>query len=171
MIRPIIRYGDEILAKRAAEIEEIDDEVGRLVEDLADTMHADEYGVGLAANQVGVPRRVAVIDLSRGERPEDLIVLINPRIVEAEGEEVCDEGCLSFPELSVKIKRPRRVKVTALNLEGQEYVVEGEGVLARALCHELDHIDGVLIIDRIKGLAKEMALTEIKRLKRQGFWD
>ena len=170
MILPIIKYGDPRLVTRADEIENIDDEIRTLVADMIETMY-NEPGVGLAANQVAVLKRVAVIDLTVGEEPDSVMVLINPEVLESEGEQNDEEGCLSFPEISVRITRPNIVVVKALNLEGEEYRIEGEGLLARALMNEIDHLNGVVIVDHLTGLTKQMTLTNIKRLKRRGLWD
>ena len=170
MILPIIKFGDLRLETPAEKVLAIDDEIKQLVADMVQTMH-NEPGIGLAANQVGELRRVAVVDLSVGENPDDLIVLINPEIVEEEGEQVEEEGCLSFPEISVKLARPQKLVVRATNLANEEFTIEAEGLLARALAHEIDHLSGVVIIDHIRGMAKQMTLTRIKQLKRQGLWD
>jgi peptide deformylase len=170
MILPIVKYGDPRLTTPAEEVVVIDDEIKKLVADMVETMH-NEPGVGLAANQVGVLKRVAVIDLSVGEDPNALLVLINPKVTKAEGRQCDEEGCLSFPEVSFKITRPNLVEVEALDLNGRPIRVTCEGLLTRALVHEIDHLNGVVIIDHIYGMAKEMVLTKIKRLRRQGNWD
>lgn len=170
MILPIIKYGDPRLTTPAEEVEEIDDEIRKLVEDMFETVY-NEPGVGLAANQVGALKRVAIIDLSIGEDPNAPLVLINPEIIEEEGEQVTEEGCLSFPEIEIEITRPERLVVKALDLEGEEFTLEASNMLARAICHETDHLDGKVIVDHQTGLAKQMTLTMIKRLKRQGKWD
>jgi peptide deformylase len=170
MILPILKYGDPRLTTRAEDVEEIDDEIRKLVEDMFETLY-NEPGIGLAANQVGVLKQVAVVDLSIGEDPAARLVLINPVIIEEEGEQTAEEGCLSFPEIEIEIKRPERLVVKALDLEGEEYTLEAGNLLARAICHEIDHLNGKVIIDYQTGLAKQMTLTTIKRLKRQGNWD
>lgn len=170
MILPILKYGDPHLITPAEEVDEIDDEIRKLVEDMFETMY-DEPGVGLAANQVGVLKRVAVVDLSIGEDPNAPLVLINPEIIEIEGEQAAEEGCLSFPEIEIEITRPERIVVKALDLEGEEFTLEASNMLTRVICHEIDHLNGKVIIDFQTGLAKQMTLTRIKRLKRQGKWD
>jgi peptide deformylase len=170
MILPILKYGDPRLTTRAEDVEEIDGEIRKLVEDMFETLY-NEPGIGLAANQVGVLKQVAVVDLSIGEDPAARLVLINPVIIEEEGEQTAEEGCLSFPEIEIEIKRPERLVVKALDLEGEEYTLEAGNLLARAICHEIDHLNGKVIIDYQTGLAKQMTLTTIKRLKRQGNWD
>ena len=170
MILPILKYGDPHLTSPTRIVEEISDEIRKLVINMIETMHA-EPGIGLAANQVGSPHKVAAVDLSVGENPEDLIVLVNPEIIESSGEQADEEGCLSLPEIKLEVKRPQRVLVRAMDLEGREYEINAENLLARALCHEIDHINGVVIIDYLTGMAKEMTLTKIKRYIRQGLWD
>jgi len=170
MILPILKFGDPLLITPAEDVEEIDDEIRRLVDDMFETMYA-EPGLGLAANQVGVPKRIAIIDMSLGEDPEAKLVLINPEIIESEGEQTAEEGCLSFPDITIEVTRPERVVVRAMNLEGEEFVLEGKELFARALCHEIDHLNGVVFINYQTGLAKQLTLSKIRRLKRQGKWD
>lgn len=139
-----IRYeNDPILRKKSREITKIDDRIKTLISDMAETMYENE-GVGLAAPQVGVLRRVVVIDVGEG-----LLELINPEIIEKKGESIDVEGCLSIPGRAGKVKRPEYVKVKYLDINGKEQFVEGEGLLARALCHEIDHLNGVLFIDKM----------------------
>ncbi len=139
-----IRYEeDPILRKKSREIKKINDRMITLLDDMAETMYENE-GVGLAAPQVGVLRRAVVIDVGEG-----LLKLINPEIIEKNGEAIDVEGCLSVPGRAGKVKRPEEVKVKYLNLDGDEQILEGEGLLARALCHEIDHLNGVLFIDKI----------------------
>lgn len=171
MRMPIIRYGEPVLETPAKDVEEIDEKIRELVANMLDTMYAAD-GIGLAANQVGVPKRVAVIDPSLGEDLDEVIVLINPEIVEsAEEEESETEGCLSFPEIQFEVSRSVKVSVKAINLEGEEVVHDVEGMMARVFQHEIDHLNGVLFIDYLKGLAKEMVMTKIKNMKRRGEWD
>ncbi|EOD01313.1 peptide deformylase [Caldisalinibacter kiritimatiensis] len=139
-----LRYeGDPILRKKSREVKEINDRIKTLIEDMIDTMYKEE-GVGLAAPQVGILKRIAVIDIGKGP-----IRLINPEIVSGEGEEIDVEGCLSIPGKNGKVKRPKKVKVKYIDLEGNEKYIEGEGLLARALCHEIDHLNGILFIDKV----------------------
>lgn len=141
-LRQIRKIGDEILRKKSRKIENIDDRLKILADDMAETMyHAN--GVGLAAVQVGVLKRLVVIDVGEG-----LIKLVNPQILETEGEVVDIEGCLSLPGTRENVKRPSKVKVKALDMEGKETVIEGSDFFARALCHEIDHLDGILFIDK-----------------------
>ena len=142
-IRQIRTNNDEILRKKCRKVEEINDRILVLLDDMIDTMYEAD-GVGLAAPQVGILKRIAVIDV--GEGP---ICLINPEIIETHGEAIDEEGCLSLPGKTGNVKRPERVTVKALNEKGEEYTLTGEGLLARALCHEIDHLDGILFIDKV----------------------
>ncbi|MGJ0909055.1 peptide deformylase [Clostridium botulinum] len=142
-IRNIRKYGDELLRKKSRKIEKIDDRVLTVLEDMAETMYSAE-GVGLAAPQVGILKRVVVIDVGEG-----LIKLINPEIIETEGNQKDVEGCLSVPGEQGEVERPYKVKVKALNEKGEEIVLEGEELLARAFCHEIDHLDGILFVDKV----------------------
>ena len=140
-----------------------DESIQDLVTDLVDTMHAAP-GIGLAANQVGEELAVVVVDLSVGERAEDLLVLINPKITREEGLDEDTEGCLSLPGITDKVQRPFAVRVEAAGVSGEPFQVEAEGLLARAICHELDHLEGVLFTDRLRGLRKERGRRLLKKL-------
>lgn len=142
-IRNIRKIGDELLRKKSKKVDEINERILTLIKDMQETMY-DADGVGLAAPQVGILKRIAVIDVGQGP-----INLINPEILETEGEYLDEEGCLSIPGQQGNVLRPEKVKVKALNEKGEEFVLEGEGLLARALCHEIDHLDGVLFIDKL----------------------
>lgn len=142
-IRNIREYGDELLRKKSRKIEKIDDRILTLLEDMAETMY-NAQGVGLAGPQVGILKRIVVIDTGDG-----LIKLINPEIIETEGSDTDIEGCLSVPGKQGEVERPYKVKVKALNEKGEEIVLEGEGLLARAFCHEIDHLDGILFVDKV----------------------
>ncbi|MDS1004237.1 MULTISPECIES: peptide deformylase [Clostridium] len=142
-IRNIRKYGDDLLRKKSRKIEKIDDRILTLLEDMEETMYSAD-GVGLAAPQVGILKRVVVIDVGEG-----LIKLINPEIIETEGNETDVEGCLSVPGEQGEVERPYKVKIKALNEKGEEIVLEGEGLLARAFCHEIDHLDGILFVDKV----------------------
>jgi peptide deformylase len=142
-IRNIRKVGDELLRKKSKKVDEINDRILTLIKDMQETMYAAD-GVGLAAPQVGILKRIAVVDVGQGP-----INLINPEILETEGEYLDEEGCLSIPGQQGKVLRPEKVKVKALNEKGEEFILEGEGLLARALCHEIDHLDGVLFIDKL----------------------
>jgi len=162
-VRPIVLYPDPILRRPTREVETFDEELARLAQDLADTMYAAP-GVGLAAPQVGVDLRIAVVDVAGGKPDSELHVLVNPRIVAEQGKQVDDEGCLSIPGLTEKVMRPDRVRVEARTAAGEPFEIEVEGFLARAFCHEIDHLDGVLFVDRLVGLRKELALRRLRKL-------
>lgn len=142
-IRQIRFEDDEILRKKSRKIDRIDDRIKELAQDLIDTM-IEEEGVGLAAPQVGVLKRIVVVDVGDGP-----ITLINPEILNEEGEEIDDEGCLSVPGKSGKVLRPKKVTVKYTDIDGEEKTVEGRGLLARAFCHEIDHLEGILYIDKV----------------------
>ncbi len=142
-LRNIRKLGDDILRKKCRPVEEIDDRIKTLLDDMADTMY-DANGVGLAAPQIGILKRIAVIDVGDG-----LIELINPEIISMSGSEIADEGCLSVPGKYGKVDRPTRVTVRATDRDGTEYEITGEGLLARALCHEIDHLDGTVFVDKV----------------------
>ena len=141
-IRNIRTYGDVVLRKKCRKVDVINERLITILDDMLDTMY-DAQGIGLAGSQVGVLKRIAVIDI--GEGP---IYLINPEIIYTEGSCVDEEGCLSIPGTLQDVVRPKKVKVKALNTKGEEFIIEGEGLLARALCHEIDHLDGILFIDK-----------------------
>jgi peptide deformylase len=162
----IITYGHPVLHRRAEPIREIDDEVRRLAHDMVLTMHAAP-GIGLAAPQVCVGRRLITVDLSVGERPEELHVLVNPEIVEKEGEVTTEEGCLSVPGIEEKVRRPAKVKVRGLDLEGREKEILASGTLARAFCHEIDHIDGRLFIENLTPLKRTLIKKKLKKLQEE----
>jgi len=161
-VREILIIGDPILAGRSEPVDEITPEIVRLAEDMVETVHRAP-GIGLAAPQVGVPKRLIVVDLSVGQDKEALHVLLNPEIVAKEGESVCEEGCLSVPDIKEKVARPYRVKVRGTDLEGREVEIEGEDLLARALCHEIDHLDGILFVDRLSALKRKLIRKKLKK--------
>jgi peptide deformylase len=169
MIRPILRYGADVLHRPAAKVQEITPEIEQLVHDMIQTMYAAP-GIGLAATQVGVPLRIFVVDLSVGRNPADLITFINPEFVERDGMQLEEEGCLSLPGFNATVARPARAVVKGLNREGVEQVLEGTGLLARAFQHEMDHLDGCVFVDRLRGLQKDMIVRRIKKLARSGKW-
>jgi peptide deformylase len=166
MVRPILRHGDPLLRQPAAPVPAFTAELDALVEDMADTMYAAP-GVGLAAPQIGVGLRVFVIDVSLDRRHHDLRVLINPRLVEVEGRQYEEEGCLSLPGYTATVRRPRRVVAVGLDRTAQELTIEGTGLMARALQHEMDHLDGTLYLDRL-GAARRWVLLRRVAL-RQAF--
>jgi peptide deformylase len=164
-VLPIRIYPDPVLRVRCRPVEVFDQELTRLIADMVETMHAAP-GIGLAANQVGVESRVAVVDLSSGERGEDLLVLVNPETFGEEGEDEDVEGCLSIPDFTEKVARPIAVRVRAADASGRRFELEAEGLLARAICHELDHLEGRLFTDRLRGLRRERARRALRRLTR-----
>jgi peptide deformylase len=171
MILPVVKYGDPVLTTKAEIIDEITDEIRELAENMFETMYAAD-GVGLAAQQVGELKMIAVVDPSAGEDPEARVVLINPEIIEESEEcEPFQEGCLSFPEIRFDVVRPKAITVKAQNLEGEEVVYKDDEFLARIMQHEIDHLHGVVFIDYLKGMAKQMVKTRIKSMKRKGEWD
>jgi peptide deformylase len=169
MIRPILRYGDEILHGTAEAVAEITPDIQQLIDDMIQTMYAAP-GIGLAAPQVGVALRIFVADVSGGRNPADLLAFINPTLVAAEGVQREDEGCLSIPGFTSTVDRPTRAIVRGLDRHGSEQTVEGTGLLARCFAHEMDHLDGALFVDRLRGLKKDLILRKIKKLSRSGQW-
>jgi peptide deformylase len=169
VIRDIVHFGDPRLLARNEEVDPASAELPALVADLFETCFAAP-GIGLAAPQIGVNRRVAVIDLSVGADPEARIVLINPGIVESSGEQKEEEGCLSIPDLAEWVVRPARVRARFHDAAGTERELEGTGLLARALCHEIDHLNGVLYIDRLRGLKRELTWRRVARAQARGIW-
>jgi peptide deformylase len=169
MILPIRKYGDDVLRLPAEPVAEIDPTLQTLIDDMIETMYAAP-GVGLAANQVGVARRVMVIDLSVGKRPGECHVFINPEIVDSEGEVTEEEGCLSIPDFVEIVTRPEKVKLRYLDRNGEEREMWGEGLMARAMCHEIDHLNGTLFVDHLRGFKKEKILKRISKLARSGMW-
>jgi peptide deformylase len=169
MIRPILKYGDSILHDRARPVDLITAEVQHLVDDMIETMYAAP-GVGLAAPQVGVPLRIFVVDVSVGRDPNGLIVMINPEFVARDGMQLEEEGCLSVPGFNATVVRPMHVVVKGLDREGTEHVREGTGLLARAFQHEMDHLEGALFVEHLRGVKREMIVRKIKKLARAGRW-
>ncbi|HYN07887.1 MAG TPA: peptide deformylase [Vicinamibacterales bacterium] len=169
MLRPIVRYGGSGLQTPAAPVTVFDADLHTLVDDMIETMYAAP-GVGLAAPQIGVPLRVAVIDLSLGKRGGELFTLINPEFVERDGMQLEDEGCLSLPGFNATVARPARVVVRALDRTGAPHVVEGTSLLARALQHEIDHLDGMLFLDRLRGIKRDLIVRRIRKMQRAGRW-
>ena len=169
MIRPILRYGERPLHARASEVATFDDTLETLVDDMIETMYAAP-GIGLAATQIGVPLRVFVIDLSVGRDPRGLIVMINPDVVEMEGMQLEEEGCLSVPGFNATVVRPSRVVVRGLARNGTPQTLEGKELLARAFQHEMDHLDGVVFVDRLRGIKRDLIVRRIQKMKRSGQW-
>ena len=165
----VVKYPDPVLAKRGVEVTAFDDKLKTLVEEMFESMY-EAQGIGLAAPQIGISERITVIDVSFQKNPEDKIALINPVILEVEGKQIEEEGCLSLPDIREKVSRAAWVKVKAQDVTGKWFEVEGEELLARALQHEIDHLDGVLFIDRISRLKRELVLRKIKKLQKNGDW-
>src|SRR5688572_8190183 len=169
MIRPILRYGADVLHAPAEPVTEITAEIQQLIDDMIQTMYAAP-GIGLAATQVGSPLRIFVCDLSVGRSAKELMVFINPEFVERDGMQLEEEGCLSVPGFNATVARPSRAVVKGLDREGNEQVVEGTGLLARCFQHEIDHLDGTVFVDRLRGLQKDLIVRKIKKLQRAGKW-
>jgi len=169
MIRPILKYGDSILHEPARPVDAITADIDRLIDDMIETMYAAP-GVGLAAPQVGVPLRIFVADLSVGRDPAGLLVFVNPEFVAREGTQLEEEGCLSVPGFNATVLRPARVVIKGLDREGREQQREGTGLLARAFQHEMDHLDGLLFVDRLRGIKRDLIVRRIRKLARSGKW-
>jgi peptide deformylase len=169
MIRPILRYGEGGLHARAAGVTAFDEPLHRLIDDMIETMYAAP-GIGLAATQLGVPLRVFVVDLSGGRTNGNLIVMVNPSFVEREGTQLEEEGCLSAPGFNATVVRPKRAVLTGLTRDGVEQTVEGTDLLARAFQHEMDHLDGTVFIDRLRGIKRDLIVRKIQKLKKSGKW-
>jgi peptide deformylase len=169
MIRPILKYGAGLLHEPARAVEAVTPEIASLASDMAETMYAAP-GIGLAAPQIGVPLRMFVIDLSAGRDPGGLITMINPVFVTREGLQLEDEGCLSMPGFTATVSRPERVVVRGLDRDGRDQQVEGTGLLARAFQHEMDHLDGRLFVDRLRGIKRDLIVRKIRKLTRHGKW-
>jgi peptide deformylase len=169
MILPIRKFGDDVLRLPAEPVVEIDGKLQKLIDDMIDTMYAAP-GVGLAANQVGVARRLMIIDLSVGKRPGECHVFINPEIIDSEGEITEEEGCLSIPDFVEIVTRPEKVKLRYLDRNGEQREMWGEGLMARAMCHEIDHLNGTLFVDHLRGFKKDKILKKIAKLAKSGMW-
>ena len=169
MIRPILRYGDPVLHEPARPVDALTTDIDRLIGDMIETMYAAP-GIGLAAPQVGVPVRLFVADLSVGREPDGLIVMVNPTFVERDGLQLEEEGCLSVPGFTATVVRPQRVVLKGLDRSGTEFEREGTGLLARAFQHEMDHLDGTVFVDRLRGIKRDLIVRKIKKLTRAGQW-
>jgi peptide deformylase len=169
MIYPIVKYGDPVLEKPAAAVTTFDDELRKLVDDMFESMYA-AHGVGLAAPQIGISKRIAVIDVTFKEDPDAKIVLVNPEIVHTEGKLTSTEGCLSLPEFRENVTRPRKVTARAQDLNGKTIEVTGEELLARALVHETDHLNGKLYLSHISALKRDMLKRKVRKLVKLGEW-
>ena len=169
MIYPIVKFGDPVLERTAAAITQFDDALRQLADDMFESMYA-AHGVGLAAPQIGISKRIAVIDVTFKEDPDAKIVLVNPEIIHVEGRQTSNEGCLSIPEFREKVTRPRIVTARAQNVKGEIFEVTGEELLARALLHETDHLNGKLYISQISGLKRDIIKRKIRKLVKAGEW-
>ena len=171
MIYPIVKYGNPVLEKRGDDITEFDTpELHKLVEDMFESMYAAK-GVGLAAPQIGVGKRLAVIDITTGEDPGQKIVLINPEIVKTEGSHKSEEGCLSLPTFREQVVRPLKVTVRAQDAHGKEFEMVGDELLARAFLHETDHLNGKLYINHISALKRDLIRRKVRKLQKAGEWE
>ena len=170
MIRPIVLWGSDVLEKPAAPVTNITGEEIKLVQDMIETMYKAP-GVGLAAPQVGVSQRIMVTDTSSGEKKDHLLTIVNPEIAFAEGEQFEEEGCLSIPGFSANVIRPKKVVLRGTDLSGKEIALEGSDLLARAFCHEMDHLDGKFFLDHLSFVKRDMIKRRIKKLIRQGKWE
>jgi peptide deformylase len=171
MVYPIVKFGNPVLEREADTVNEFDTaELNQFLADMFESMYAAK-GVGLAAPQIGFGRKIAVIDVSNGENPADKLVLINPKILQVEGKQVGEEGCLSIPGFREQVRRARRVTVRAQNVKGEEFEMTGEDLLARALLHETEHLHGRLYITHISALKRDLMKRKIKKMQRAGDWD
>jgi peptide deformylase len=169
MVLPILKYGAAELRKPSAPVDFFNAELDRIVKNMIETMYAAP-GIGLAANQVGLNIKLATIDLSVGEDSGQLITICNPELVDVEGEQKSEEGCLSIPEFTETISRPRKVIVRGKDIHGEDLRIEAEGLLARCFCHEIDHLNGVLFIEHLSALKRNLIKNKIKKLAKAGEW-
>ena len=169
MVHPVVKWGNEVLDKKAATVTTFDRELVKLLDDMFASMYAAE-GVGLAAPQIGISRRIAVIDVTFKENPAQKMVLINPEIIHKEGHQRSNEGCLSLPEFREKVTRPNRVTVRAQDIHGKTFEHTGEELLARAFLHETDHLNGKLFISHISALKRDLIKRKIRKLAKAGEW-
>lgn len=168
-IYKIVKYGDPVLEKPTPVVKMFDEQLAQLAEDMFATMYASQ-GVGLAAPQIGKSIRLTVVDVTSGKNPEAKIVMVNPEIIHAEGEVREEEGCLSIPGFRGYVVRPQFVTVRAQNAKGETFEIRGENLLARAFCHELDHLNGVLFLQHLSILKRDLIRRKIKKLRKQGEW-
>jgi peptide deformylase len=171
MVYPIVKFGDPVLEREADTVNEFDTpELHKLLEDMFESMYAAK-GVGLAAPQIGIGRKIAVIDTSNGQNEADKLVLINPRILHVDGKQVGEEGCLSIPGFREQVRRAKRVTIRAHNARGDEFEMTGEDLLARAFLHETEHLLGRLYITHISALKRDLMKRKIKKMQRAGDWE
>lgn len=169
MILTIVKYPEPVLRQPGEPVTEFNDELRKFVADMFETMYASQ-GIGLAAQQVGVAKRVTVIDLSQGKDPAQKLVLVNPEVIYRDGKQYEEEGCLSFPEIREKVSRAAKVRIRAQNEIGKWFEMDGEELLSRAFQHEIDHLDGMLFIFRMSALKRDLVLRKIRKLQREGNW-
>ncbi len=169
MVHKIVKFGDPVLEHRAEPVTEFNHELSRLVEDMFESMYA-AHGVGLAAPQIGIARRLAVVDITSGEDPGAKLVLCNPTILHVEGKQTYDEGCLSLPTFRAPVTRPMKATVRAQNLKGEWFEMTAEDLLARALCHETDHLNGRLFLTHLSALRRDLIKRKVRKLMREGEW-
>jgi len=169
MILKIVKYPEPVLSQPGEPVSEFDAELRKLVADMFETTYASK-GIGLAAPQVGVSKRLTVIDLSLGQNPKEKLVLANPEIIFSEGKAYEEEGCLSFPDIREKVVRAAKVRVRAQDENGKWFEMDGEDLLSRCLQHEIDHVDGMLFIFRMSALKRDLNLRKIRKLQREGKW-
>ena len=169
MIYQITKYGAAVLESPTKPVEIFDDDLAKLCEDMFESMYVAQ-GVGLAATQIGLSKRLAVIDVSLGKNPEARLVLANPEITHVEGDQREEEGCLSLPSFRGNVLRPAYVTVRAQNLKGEVYEMRGEGLLARAFCHEIDHLNGILFLQHLSMLKRDLIKRRIRKLRKTGEW-
>ncbi len=169
MIYPIVKFGDPVLEKPAERVSAFDEELKRLIDDMFESMYS-AHGVGLAAPQIGIGRRIAVIDITFKEDPNAKLVLINPEIIRSEGKHTQSEGCLSIPDFRENVTRPNKVTVRAQDMNGKTFEKTGEELLARALLHETDHLNGKLYISHLSALKRDLMKRKIRKLMKAGEW-
>ena len=169
MILKVVKYPEPVLSQPGEPVTDFDEELKKLADDMFETMYASQ-GIGLAAPQVAVSKRVTVIDLSQGKDPAQKLVLVNPEVTFREGKQYEEEGCLSFPEIREKVQRAAKVKIRAQDLKGKWFEMDGEELLSRAFQHEIDHLDGMLFIFRMSSLKRDLVLRKIRKMQREGTW-
>jgi len=169
MILKIVKYPEPVLSQPGEPVTDFNDELKKLADDMFETTYANQ-GIGLAAPQVGVSKRVTVIDLSMGKEPKDKMVLVNPEVIFSDGRIYEEEGCLSFPEIKEKVVRAAKVRIRAQDLQGKWFEMDGEDLLSRCFQHEIDHLDGTLFIFRMSGLKRDLVLRKIRKMQREGKW-